>query len=69
MWISNSPREKGGALLAVLWNLGGGSPGLFHLYAVVLHLIVAVVLWRLLGVAVGRGAAIVGALWFATHSR
>jgi len=56
------------ALLAALWNLGGGSPGLFHFYAIVLHLIVALVLWRLLGVAVGRVAAIVGALWFATHA-
>jgi len=56
------------ALLALVWNLGGGSPRLFHLYAIVLHLIVAVVLWRLLGVAVGRVAAIVGALWFATHA-
>jgi hypothetical protein len=56
------------ALLAVLWNLGGGSPRIFHLYAIALHLIVAVVLWRLLGVAVGKVAAIVGALWFATHA-
>src|SRR5690349_5925837 len=56
------------ALLALVWNLGGGSPRLFHLYAITLHLIVAVVLWRLLGVAVGRIAAIVGALWFATHA-
>ena len=56
------------ALLAALWNLGGGSPRLFHLYAIALHLIVTVVLWRLLGVAVGRAAAIVGALWFATHA-
>ena len=56
------------ALLAVLWNLGGGSPALFHLYAIALHLLVVVVLWRLLGVAVGRVAAIVGALWFATHA-
>lgn len=56
------------ALLALLWNLGGGSPRLFHLYAIALHLIVAVVLWRLLGVAVGRVGAIVGALWFATHA-
>jgi len=56
------------ALLAALWNFGTGSPRLFHLYAIALHLIVAVVLWRLLGVAVGRVAAIVGALWFATHA-
>ena len=56
------------ALLAVLWNLGGGSPRLFHLYAIALHLIVTVLLWRMLGVAVGRLAAIVGALWFATHA-
>ena len=56
------------ALLAAVWNLGGGSPRLFHLYAIALHVIVAVVLWRLLGVAVGRVAAIVGALWFATHA-
>ncbi|MBW8769884.1 MAG: tetratricopeptide repeat protein [Gemmatimonadetes bacterium] len=56
------------ALLAALWNLGGGSPRLFHVYAIALHLIVAVVLWRLLGAAVGRVAAIVGALWFATHA-
>jgi len=56
------------AVLALLWNLGDGSPRLFHLYAIALHLIVVVVLWRLLGVAAGRVAAIVGALWFATHA-
>src|SRR5438128_91482 len=39
------------ALLAIVWNVGGGSPRLFHLYAIVLYLIVALMLWRLLRVA------------------
>jgi tetratricopeptide (TPR) repeat protein len=56
------------ALLSVVWNVGGGSARLFHLYAVVLHLIIALLLWRLLGGGGGRVAATVGALWFATHA-
>ncbi len=56
------------ALLSAVWNLGGGSPWLFHLYALGLHLTVALLLWRLLGGAVGRVAATMGALWFATHA-
>ena len=55
------------ALLAVVWNVGGGSALLFHLYALVLYAIVVVAVWWLLRRAVSPAAAALGALWFATH--
>jgi tetratricopeptide (TPR) repeat protein len=55
------------ALLALLWNMGGGSAWPFHLYALVLHALVAVAVWWSLRRAVGAFAAGVGAIWFATH--
>ena len=55
------------ALLAVVWNVGGGAPRPFHLYALALYAVVVVVLWRMLRRSVGVTAAALGALWFATH--
>jgi hypothetical protein len=55
------------ALLAAVWNAGGGSPRWFHLYALALYLLVVLAVWRLLRAGVGGLAAALGALWFATH--
>ena len=55
------------ALLALVWNAGDGSPAAFHLYALVLYAIVVLAVWWLLRRGVGRVAASLGALWFATH--
>ncbi|MFL5619902.1 MAG: tetratricopeptide repeat protein [Gemmatimonadaceae bacterium] len=55
------------AILALLWNAGGGAAWPFHLYALVLHAVVAMAVWWLLRRGVGAFAAGVGALWFATH--
>jgi len=56
------------ALLSAIWNLGGGSPLPFHLYALALHVVVAVLVWRLLRRGVALAAAAGAALWFATHA-
>lgn len=55
------------ALLAAVWNVGDGSPRPFHLYALALYALVVLLVWRLLACGVGRTAAAIGALWFATH--
>jgi tetratricopeptide (TPR) repeat protein len=55
------------ALLATVWNLGGGAARPFHLYALALYAVDTVALWWLLRRAVGVPAATIGALWFATH--
>jgi tetratricopeptide (TPR) repeat protein len=55
------------AILAALWNAGGGAAWPFHLYALALHAAVAVAVWWMLRRGVGALAAAVGALWFATH--
>ena len=55
------------ALLALVWNLGGGAARPFHVYALALYAVVVVVLWRMLRRGVGVAAAALGALWFATH--
>jgi hypothetical protein len=55
------------ALLALVWNVGGGSPRPFHIYALALYAIVVVAVWWLLRRGVGPLAAALGALWFATH--
>ena len=62
--VSPDPRRAALGSVEPRWRL----PWLFHLYAVGLHLTVALLLWRLLGGAVGRVAATMGALWFATHA-
>lgn len=50
---------------ALLWNLGGGKPWPFHLYAVVIHLATTIGLWWLLARATNRWAAFFAALLFA----
>jgi tetratricopeptide (TPR) repeat protein len=54
-------------LLATVWNLGNGVPLAFHLYAIALYVLVAVLAWRLLRRAASAVPAGLGALWFATH--
>ncbi|HKH94675.1 MAG TPA: hypothetical protein VKA54_22905 [Gemmatimonadaceae bacterium] len=55
------------ALLAVVWNAGGGSPRPFHVYSLALYVLVVLAVWRLLRAGVGVLSATLGALWFATH--
>ena len=55
------------ALLSTVWNLGGGSPRWFHVYALLLAIITTLVVWQMLGRAVGVTAAFAAAAWFATH--
>ena len=43
-------------MYALLWNLGGGQPWLFHLYAIVIHVATTLGLWWLLARA-GHGSA------------
>jgi tetratricopeptide (TPR) repeat protein len=52
-------------MYALLWNLGGGKPWLFHLYAIVLHVATTLGLWWLLARATNRWAAFFAALLFA----
>jgi protein O-mannosyl-transferase len=52
-------------MYALLWNLGGGKPWLFHLYAIVLHVATTLLLWWLLSRATNKWAAFFGALLFA----
>lgn len=52
-------------LYALLWNLGGGKPWLFHLYAIAIHVGTSLGVWWLLGRATNRWAAFFGALLFA----
>ena len=72
-WPASGPDESGlyrpvhVALLAFVWNLGGGSPLPFHVYALALYATVAVMVWWLLRRGAGVAAASLGALWFATH--
>ena len=55
------------ALLALVWNLGRGSALLFHIYAILLAAATAVGVWYLLRRGVGGTAALIGAIWFASH--
>lgn len=52
-------------MYALLWNLGGGKPWLFHLYAIVIHVATTLLLWWLLARATNKWAAFFGALLFA----
>ncbi len=52
-------------MYALLWNLGGGKPWLFHLYAIAIHVATTLLLWWLLARATNRWAAFFGALLFA----
>jgi tetratricopeptide (TPR) repeat protein len=55
------------ALLALVWNVGGGSALLFHAYAITLAALAALAVWWLARRATGAAAALMAALWFATH--
>ena len=55
------------ALLAVLWNIGYGSALIFHVYAILLGALTSVAVWHLLRRGAGGLAALVGAVWFASH--
>jgi hypothetical protein len=55
------------ALLSTIYNAGGGAPIWFHIYALCLAALTSVAVWWLLRRAVGRGPALVAALWFAAH--
>lgn len=70
------PPEWGGAglfrpvvqfLYALLWNVSGGAPWLFHLYAVVLYAACAVAVLVVLARALPGWAALLGAALFAAH--
>ncbi len=52
-------------MYALLWNLGGGKPWIFHLYAIVIHVAATLALWWLLARATNRWAAFFAALLFA----
>jgi len=52
---------------ALLWNVSGGAPWLFHLYAVALYAACAVAVLVVLARALPERAALVGALLFAVH--
>ena len=54
-------------LMGVIYNLGGGQPVWFHVYAICLAALTALAVWWLLRRAVGNVPALVGALWFGTH--
>jgi hypothetical protein len=55
------------ALLATIYNAGGGAPIWFHVYALCLAAATSLAVWWLLRRAVGKGPALVAALWFAAH--
>lgn len=68
------PREWGSAglfrpvvqfLYALLWNVSGGTPWVFHLYAVLLHAACAIAVLVVLARALPQWAALAGALLFA----
>jgi len=52
-------------MYALLWNLDGGKPWLFHLYAIAIHVATTLSLWWLLKRATGQWAAFFAALLFA----
>jgi hypothetical protein len=55
------------ALIAVIFNAGGGKAIWFHVYALLLAVSTSVAVWLLLRRGVRREAALVAALWFAVH--
>ena len=65
--VSGLYRPLHSAILAALWNAGGGAAWPFHLYAIALQAVVALAVWWMLRRGVSAFAAAVGALWFATH--
>ena len=54
-------------IYALLWNVSGGSPRVFHSYSVVLYALCAVAVLWLLARALPMAAAFLGALLFAAH--
>jgi Flp pilus assembly protein TadD len=54
-------------MYALLWNVSGGAPWLFHLYAVALYAACAVAVLWMLARALPPLAAVAGALLFAAH--
>ena len=54
-------------LFALVWNLTGGWPLWFHLLAVAMHCVAAVLVWRVLQRGIGWLPAAFAALWFAVH--
>lgn len=52
---------------AFLWNVSGGAPWLFHLYAVTLYAVCAIAVLLVLARALPRREALAGALIFAAH--
>ena len=54
-------------LYALLWNVSGGAPAIFHAYAVALYAACAAAVLVVLARAVSPRAAMIGALLFAVH--
>jgi Flp pilus assembly protein TadD len=54
-------------MYALLWNVSGGAPWLFHLYAVVLYAVCAIAVLWMLTRALPTMASVLGALLFAAH--
>ncbi|MEP7064430.1 MAG: hypothetical protein ABI889_00225 [Gemmatimonadota bacterium] len=54
-------------LYALLWNAGGGSPWIFHSYAVAMYAACAVAVLVVLARALPARAALIGTLLFAVH--
>ncbi|MEO8879392.1 MAG: hypothetical protein ABI446_03270 [Gemmatimonadaceae bacterium] len=54
-------------MYALLWNVSGGAPWLFHLYAVLLYAACALAVMWVLARALSSRAAFLGALLFAAH--
>ncbi|MBA2685775.1 MAG: hypothetical protein H0U66_14920 [Gemmatimonadaceae bacterium] len=54
-------------MYALLWNVSGGAPWLFHLYAVVLYAACAIAVLWLLARALPINVAFIGAVIFAAH--
>jgi len=55
------------ALFSTIWNAGLHAPFWFHLFALSLHVVVTILVWRLLRDGVGKWPAILAAAWFAVH--
>jgi tetratricopeptide (TPR) repeat protein len=56
------------ALLATVWNAGGGSARWMHVYALLLAGVTTLAVWWLLRRATGFAAALISAAWFATQT-
>jgi hypothetical protein len=54
-------------MYALLWNVSGGAPWLFHLYAVMLYAACAIAVLLVLARALPMRAALLGAVIFAAH--